>query len=103
MPDVFGQIPELIENDVRIGKDRSRQDAGLQRGRLVQDYSQQVLPQLQSGIASRGQFYSSARRKAEAFSHQDVTRGIEDINMAMQRQLDDFDRRRLYASIGLIV
>lgn len=103
MPDVGGSLPEVIEADIKVGADRARQDAALQQGRLTRNFNTRLLPQLQSGIASQGQFYSSARRGEEQNAYEGYYNAAGDINQAMQRQLDDFDRRRLYASIGLIV
>lgn len=102
MPDVFGQIPELIEDEVRLGKARTKVDAARESGRNLYNF-ERALPQLQAGIAAKGQFYSSARRGEEAHADTTFKWGEQDIDTAMSRQLEDFERRKLYASIGLIV
>lgn len=80
-----------------------RSDYNRQMNRSTDIYSQRTLPQLQSSIASAGNWYSGARRKAENQSYQDLTRGQEDMGIALRRQLDELDRQRVYAALGLVV
>lgn len=102
MPDVGGSLPEVVEADIKVGGDRARQDQALALGRNTRNYTTRLMPQLKSGIAAQGQFYSSGRRNAEHQAFEDYTDANLDVTNATQRILDDFDRRRLYASIGLI-
>jgi hypothetical protein len=81
---------------------RIRTDAGLQQGRLNQDY-QWSMPQLVSGIAANGQAYSTANRNTQAHAANQFQNGSFDIQSAAQRQLQDLTRQRMFAATGLII
>jgi len=91
----------LDESTRQVNEGYARTDAGTSQRRLTEGFQRQ-LPQLQSRIGAAGQFYSSARKDAEGQVSKNYLESSFDIQNALQRQLDDFTRQRLYASVGLI-
>lgn len=80
---------------------RGQYDDSLKRQNT--DYNTYQLPQLQSSIATGGGFYGSGRQNAESKSYGDLVNSQVDMKSALDRQLDDLDRQRVYASLGLVV
>lgn len=80
----------------------AKNDYNTQMKRSTQEFQYQ-LPQLQSGIASSGNYYSSARQGAETHAAQSLTNQQTDLESALNRQLDDLQRQQVYAAMGLVV
>lgn len=102
----FGDIstmPEMVEADNAYSSQRARTDAGMQQGRLDYNFANRTMPRLLGTIGAAGQFYGSQAKKEGAYAERQNTWASTDIQSGLQRQLDDFERRRLYSSIGLII
>jgi hypothetical protein len=95
-------MPLLLAGQLQDAQ-RARTDAGVNQGYLTSTYTNRSLPQLQSGIAAGGNWYSGARQKAEKNSYEDFLKGSYDIESGLQRQLDNMTRERMMASVGLII
>lgn len=80
-----------------------RQDYDRNLQQSSDQYSQYTLPQLQSGIATSGGYYSSARQGEEKHSYTNLLNSQTDMKSALDRQLDELDRQRVYAALGLVV
>lgn len=100
-PSAAGSAYSLAAQQV-LQQQRLNTDAGVQQGRLTQQFQQQA-PKLKSAIASAGQFYGTARQDAETDSYNDFLNGSYDIQSALQRNLQDLDATRMQATLGLVV
>lgn len=72
-------------------------------GQMRSTYSYETAPQLQSGIASSGQWYGSNRQTATDNAYRHQTDAESNVVSAASRQLDDLTRQQAYASLGLII
>lgn len=96
--------PIILENTrAQLGSDLAKIDTGEAQRRLTRNFSERALPQLQSSIGARGQFYSGARQRAEKQASENFLDSSYDVQSALQRQLDDFTRNRMYAAFGVLV
>lgn len=83
-------------NDIRTQKQQTL-------GEMNTTFTQETMPQLQSGIASTGQWYGTARQKAEGTAQRHFKDAATGVNLAASRALDDLTRQQSYATLGLIL
>lgn len=80
-----------------------RQGAAWEQGKMNQTYTRETMPQLQSGIASSGQWYGSDRKTAVDNATRHFTDAQGDINLSANRQLNDLTRQQSAVAVGLII
>lgn len=86
-----------------IAKNDVTSQEGLTLGEMNQTWQRETVPQLQSGIASTGQWYGSSRRRAEANAGRHMQDTINDVTTGAAQHLNDLTRQQTYASLGLII
>lgn len=89
--------------DEQTGIGYAQVDADEAQRRLTRDFTQYLMPQLQSSIAARGQHYSSARQKEERRAGENFFDSSYDIQSTLNRQMDDLRRQSMYAAMGLVI
>lgn len=72
-------------------------------GQMNETFTRETMPQLQSGIAAAGQWYGSARQKAEGNAVRHQNDASNDVVLGATNALNDLTRQQTYASLGLII
>lgn len=98
-----GAYMDLMQANNLVDVARTNADTALQQGRMNTQFSQETMPQLQSGIASAGQWYGSARRTAEGTAQRHKDDAYGDIGLAANRHLNDLTRQQSMAAVGLVI
>lgn len=81
----------------------AQDDAGINTQRALRNYEQRQLPALQSRQASRGTFFSGHTGVQADQLRQDVGDTTGDYQRLLTRQMSDFARQRLLATLGVVV
>lgn len=87
----------------KIGAQDITGQEGLTLGEMQKTWSQETLPQLQSGIAANGEAYGSANVAAQANAGRHQQDTINDVTTGAAHQLNDLTRQQSYATLGLIM
>lgn len=101
-PQMAPQFMDQAEADYQRGTTYAYIDRDAATRRAKRQYDR-TMDQFRGSTAARGSFYSTAREEGEQNLGTDFMEQGIDINQALHRQLDDFTRRRTYASMGLII
>jgi hypothetical protein len=101
-PGAAGQAT-MGEAERSVQQQRVRTDMMTALGFANTQFTQETMPQLRSNIGATGQFYSGARQTAEGSAQRRFKEGNYAITTQGQRMLDDLDRQRVYAAMGLII
>jgi hypothetical protein len=103
LTDLYSSTPELGFSDSYTNEADVREDAGIQKERLLKAYSSRALPQLVDRFASRGTFMSGHAGVALSQLGEDVGNQYGDVDRMMARQLSALARNRVLAAAGLSV
>lgn len=95
-------VDQLVYQN-KVAKNDVTSQEGLTLGEAQQTWQKETLPQLQSGIASAGQYYGTANVQAQANAGRHMHDTINDVTTGAAHQLNDLTRQATYASLGLII
>ncbi len=92
-----------IAAQTTVAKSDTTAQEGLTLGEMQKQWSNQTLPQLQSGIAAAGETYGSANVAAQGNAGRQEQDARANIGETARIHLDDLTRQQTYATMGMIV